>query len=102
MKKTKSKFINTTDHEITDEKGYVYHSLNYNPGISSLHAEDEYYTLYKEGFQPIEIRKMFGVWEGLAYRSPHTGDERWVKYDMVLFPEEVIREHIRLYSKKRE
>ena len=45
MKKTKSKFVNTTDHEITDEKGYVYHSLNYNPGISSLHAEDEYYKI---------------------------------------------------------
>ena len=36
----------------------------------------ERYTLHKDGYQPMKLRKILGVWEFLAYKS-HYGDEKW-------------------------
>jgi hypothetical protein len=57
----------------------------------------ERHTLRKYPFPDIKLRKILGHWEQLAYKSPHTGDERWVNIEKE-FTEEQILEHIRLYG----
>ena len=56
------------------------------------------FTLRKDGFTPIKIRKHLGQWDYLAYRS-NIGDERWAK--IVGFTETQILEHIKLYGSEK-
>ena len=55
----------------------------------------ECYTLRKEGFQDVKIRKILGDWEILEYENPHTGDQRWSGLN---FKEEQILEYIKKYG----
>lgn len=96
--KMNKQIINNTNHEITTSEGWVIPSKIYDPQLSSYHKCTERYTLKKEGFQDLKLRKMFGQWEMLAYKNHHTGDERW--YKLSNFSEEIIQKHIKLYSKE--
>ena len=98
-KKKNQPIINDTDHEIETPEGWVIPTQNYDPKLSSYHKDTEIYILKKAGFHNFTIRKMLGEWEYLAYVNIHTLDQRWEKIDMNLFSEEVIREHIKNWSK---
>lgn len=91
--KKKMLFVNETDHEV-EHNGYIYPSKNYNPGLSSYHAETKRYTLCREGFPDIKLRYILGEWEMLSHVYGN-GDERWSKVE---FSEEVIQNHIQDYN----
>ena len=93
-KKKKPVFVNETDHEV-EHNGYIYPSKNYDPSLSSYHAETKHYILQKDGFTNVEIRKMLGVWEILSYRNKHTMGTRWKKLD---YTEYEILKYIELYG----
>ncbi len=97
--KKKQPIINDTDHEIETSEGWIIPSKNAGLSfrISSHHKDTEKYILRKEGFQDIVIRKFLGEWESLDSRNQY-GQDHWKKYDVNLFPEEVIREHIAKYG----
>lgn len=54
----------------------------------------ERFTLLKDGFRPLKIRKILGDWEMLAYTS-RIGDERWVGINL---SEDQILEQIKAYG----
>ena len=56
----------------------------------------ERYTLLKDGYYPLKIRKILGVWEMLAHTYSN-GDERWSTIDL---PEEFILKNIEEYGKR--
>lgn len=84
-----------TKESTKEEWDKYYEETFYSNGTTRV----ERHTLVKDGFHPIKIRKILGDWESLAYENPHTGDTRWEKINLKLFPEEVILEHIELYEK---
>ena len=55
----------------------------------------ERYTLHKDGYDPIKIRKILGDWEYLAYTQKAYGMERWEKLPQT---EDVIQENITKYG----
>jgi len=59
----------------------------------------ERHTLYKEGYTPIKIRKILGVWETLAYTNSRL-DDRWEVIDSNKYCEDCIKKHIELYGEK--
>jgi len=54
------------------------------------------HTLFKDGYQPMKIRKILGKWEYLAYKS-HYGDERWQELP---FDDKFIEKQVELYGEK--
>jgi len=56
----------------------------------------ERYTLdFGEGLPQMEIRKIYGEWEYLAYRKASNGYERWSKLERT---EEYMQEQIEKYA----
>lgn len=58
----------------------------------------ERYTLVKDGFAPMKIRKILGAWEYLAHVS-NIGDERWEKINI---SEDEILKQIDMYGNGNE
>ena len=56
----------------------------------------ERHTLYKDGYQPMKLRKILGKWAYLAYTS-NIGDERWQELP---YNEDFIKRQIELYGEK--
>jgi hypothetical protein len=56
------------------------------------------HTLFKDGYQPMKIRKILGVWEFLAHTS-NIGDERWQELP---FDEKFIEGQIELYGENND
>jgi len=56
----------------------------------------ERYTLHKDGYNPMKLRKILGKWEYLAYTSG-IGDERWQELPL---DEKSIILQIGLYGEK--
>ena len=56
----------------------------------------ERHTLHKDGYKPMKLRKILGVWEYLAYVSG-IGDERWQGLPL---SEDSIMKQIELYGER--
>ena len=61
----------------------------------------ERHTLYKEGYTPIKIRKILGVWETLAYTNSRL-DDRWEVIDSNKYCEDCIKNTLNYMEKKNE